>query len=146
MRYPVEPSRWYDSVNKIIHHIGLFSRTPEKLIEFYTQKLGFDWVDAKSISKEWMTQIFNAPSACQLVKLRAGSLILEIFSSPEIKLKNQVDLATGYNHWGLGVEDKESFVRELESKGIPVLKLRATDRFIYFIKDPEGNLIEIYQA
>lgn len=137
---------WGDKMNKIFHHIGLFSRNPEKLIEFYTERLDFEPVGTKSISKEWMTQIFNMPSGCQLTKLSAGSLVLEIFSSPEIELESRSTPVAGYNHWGLGVEDKESFVQELERKGVPVLRLEGTDRFIYFIKDPEGNLIEIYQG
>jgi catechol 2,3-dioxygenase-like lactoylglutathione lyase family enzyme len=51
----------------------------------------------------------------------------------------------GYNHWALGVGDKEMFVRGLEKKGVRILKLEGTGRFIFFVKDPEGNLIEIYQ-
>ena len=133
-------------MKKIFHHIGLFSRNPEKLIEFYTEQLGFERVDTKSISKNWMTQIFDLPAACQLVKLRAGSLVLEVFSSPELELKGRNNITAGYNHWGFGVEDKEFFVQELEKKGVPVLKLEGTGRFIYFIKDTEGNLIEIYQG
>jgi catechol 2,3-dioxygenase-like lactoylglutathione lyase family enzyme len=43
------------------------------------------------------------------------------------------------------VADKELFVRELDKKGVPVLKLEGTGRFIYFVQDPEGNLIEIYE-
>jgi catechol 2,3-dioxygenase-like lactoylglutathione lyase family enzyme len=133
-------------MNKIFHHIGLFSRDPKKLIEFYAERLGFETVGTKSISKEWIMQIFNVPSECQLTKLRSGSLILEIFSSPELELESRKTPTAGYNHWGLGVEDKEGFVQELEGKGVPVLRLEGTERFIYFIKDSEGNLIEIYQG
>ncbi len=82
-------------MNGECNHIGLFSRNPKKLIQFYTEK--------------------------------------------------KITPAAGYNHWGLDVEDKNSFIRELEKKGVPLLNLEGTGRFIYFVKDPEGNTIEIYE-
>jgi catechol 2,3-dioxygenase-like lactoylglutathione lyase family enzyme len=129
------------------HHIGMFSQNPKKLIAFYTEKLGFDLVDSKTISKDWMTQIFGLAAACQLIKLRFDSAILEIFvpQSGAGELKNRISSSGGYNHWALGVKDKEAFVRELEKKGVSLLKLEGKGRFIYFVKDPEENLIEIYQ-
>ena len=133
-------------MNKTIHHIGLFSRDPEKLVEFYTDQLDFERLGTKTISKDWMTRIFDLPAECQLIKLQSGPLILEIFSCPESELNGRGNRAIGYNHWGMGVEEKKSFVQELEGKGVPVLKLKGKDHFIYFIKDPEGNLIEIYQG
>lgn len=129
------------------HHIGIFSQNPKKLVPFYTEKMGFEQVDSKTISKEWMTQIFGMPAACQLIKLRYGSAILEIFA-PQTgagELRNRIAPSEGYNHWALGVMDKEAFVRELEKKGVSLLKLDGKGRFIHFVKDPEENLIEIYQ-
>ena len=132
-------------MNGSCDHIGLFSQKPEILVPFYTEKLGFEYQGSKSISEEWMSQIFGMPAACQLIKLRFGTAIIEIFVPSSGKLEDNIMPSQGYNHWGLGVEDKEFFVRELESNGVPVLKLEGTGRFIYFIKDPEGNLIEIYE-
>lgn len=130
-------------MNGSCDHIGLFCQNPEILVPFYTEKLGFENQGSKSISGEWMTQIFGIPSACQRIKLKFGSAVLEIFVPQSGKSDDKIMPSLGYNHWALGVEDKESFVRELESKGVPVLKLEGAGRFIYFIKDPEGNLIEI---
>ena len=133
-------------MNGSCDHIGLFSQNPEVLVPFYTEKLGFEIQGSKSISKEWMTRIFGMPAACQLIKLRFGSAVVEIFVPESGNLDNKITPSQGYNHWGLGVADKESFVRDLESKGIPVLKLEGSGRFIYFVKDPEENLIEIYET
>lgn len=133
-------------MHKTFHHIGLLSRNPEKLVQFYIEQLGFEHLGTKTIFKDWMTQIFGLPAECQLVKLQSGPLILEIFSCAESELNGRDNRAIGYNHWSMGVENKESFVQELERKGVPVLKLKGKDQFIYFIKDPEGNLLEIYQG
>ena len=138
-------SRRGEKMNGSCDHVGLFCQNPKKLIPFYTEKMGFDNLGTKSISKEWMTQIFGMPAACQLIKLRFGSAILEIFVPETGELGKNIYPSEGYNHWGLGVKDKETFVRELEKKGVPILKLEGTGRFIYFVKDPEENLIEIYQ-
>ena len=70
---------------------------------------------------------------------------MEIFVPSTGKLTSRVPSTQGYNHWGLSVGDKELFVRELERKGVQVLRLESNGRFIYFIRDPEGNLIEIYE-
>lgn len=112
---------------------------------FYTEILGFEHLGVKSISKKWMTQIFGMPAACRLIKLRCGSAVVEIFVPQGGELNDKRSPFLGYNHWGMGVEDKEAYVRRLEKRGVPVLKLRGRGKFIYFIKDPEGNLIEIYE-
>ena len=132
-------------MNGSCDHVGLFSQNPKKLIPFYTEKMGFEQIGTKTISKEWMTQIFGMPAACQLVKLRYGFAVVEIFVPQAGGLNDRITPSVGYNHWGLGVEDKEAYVDRLEKKGVPVLKLEGTGKFIYFIKDPEGNLIEIYE-
>lgn len=126
-------------------HIGLFSQNPDILVAFYTEKLGFEQQATKTISKDWMKQIFGLPVSCRLIKLRWESAVVEIFVPRTGKLTSRVPSSQGYNHWGLSVGDKELFVRMLERKGVQVLRLESTGRFIYFIKDPEGNLIEIYE-
>jgi catechol 2,3-dioxygenase-like lactoylglutathione lyase family enzyme len=126
-------------------HVGLFSQNPEILVPFYTEKLGFENVGTKSVSKEWMSRIFGVPAECLLIKLRYGSAVVEIFVPQSRILGDKIAASQGYNHWGLGVEDKDSYVRTLEREGVPVLKLEGSGRFIYFIKDPGGNLIEIYE-
>ena len=75
-----------------------------------------------------------------------GTEVNDLAKTESGNLDNKITPSQGYNHWGLGVADKESFVRDLESKGIPVLKLEGSGRFIYFVKDPEENLIEIYET
>lgn len=109
--------------------------------------MGFEHLGTKTVSKEWMAQIFGMPSPCRLIKLRFGSAILEIFAPQEgeDELANRNSPSEGYNHWALGVKDKEAFVRKLQKKGVSLLKLEGTGRFIFFVRDPEENLIEIYQ-
>lgn len=129
----------------VCHHIGLFGQDPDSLVAFYVEKLGFELEGAKIISADWMDKIFGVPDACRLIKLSLGSAVLEIFVPQSEGLVCRTASSRGYNHWGLGVGNKESFVSRLEKKGVPVLKLKGTGKTICFVKDPEGNLIEIYE-
>ena len=130
-------------MDEVCDHIGLFSQNPQLLVPFYTEKLGFENRGTKIISEEWMMRIFGIPSACQRIKLQLGSAVVEIFVPQSAGLNKKNTPSQGFNHWALAVDDKEAFVRNLERNGVPVLKLEGTGRFIYFVKDPEGNLIEI---
>ena len=72
--------------------------------------------------------------------------MIEIFAPMHSSLDEHRNCSAGYNHWALEVEDKEAYVRILEKRDIPVRKIDNQGRMIYFVSDPEGNLIEIYES
>lgn len=49
----------------------------------------------------------------------------------------------GYNHWGLRVNNRVAFCRSLKKKRVKVIEITRNNRKVYFIKDPDGNLIEM---
>ncbi len=128
------------------HHIGLFADDPQRLISFYTEKIGFLRGETKALSQDLMEKIFGVPSPATLTKLKLDQVILEIISVENKRLKESPCGISGYNHWGFGVEDKDALSQRLKEKGIPLLEYQREGRTILFIKDPEENLIEIYQA
>jgi len=128
------------------HHFGICTNSPQKMIKFYKEKLDFEEEKAKLVPRELMEQIFGIPSACTLTKLKLGQIILEIISPQNFNLKKREFDISGYNHWGLGVKKKEEFCQSLKDRGVPVLEVESKGRYIFFIKDPEGNLIEIYES
>jgi catechol 2,3-dioxygenase-like lactoylglutathione lyase family enzyme len=71
--------------------------------------------------------------------------VIEIISSDKIESFSRPERCAGINHWGMNVRDKDAAIRGFEKKGIPIIKFDARGKWIYFIKDPDGNLIEIYQ-
>ncbi len=127
------------------NHIGLFTPNPEELIAFYVEKLGFVRGESRLLSKDLMGQIFEVPANCRMTKLSLGEITLEVFTVAGWNLKARSVDTSGYNHWGLTVEDKASFCHEAEERGAEVVEIAYKDRFIYFIKDPEGNLIEVFE-
>jgi catechol 2,3-dioxygenase-like lactoylglutathione lyase family enzyme len=133
-------------MNIFCHHFGILARNPEKLIEFYVKKLGFEEGETRLLSADLVNQIFGIPSPSSLTKLKCGSLVLEVFSITDMDAQERKSVTAGYNHWGMRVEDKEQYVKDLKQKDVPVLEIEHSGRMIYFVKDPEGNLIEIYEV
>lgn len=128
------------------HHLGVFTSNPQNLIKFYTEKLGFEEGETKLVSEDLMEKIFGIRSTCTLTKLRLGQSILEIITPQNLNLKRRESDISGYNHWALGVTDKNKFSQELRQKGVNILQVEREGRKIFFVEDPEGNLIEIYET
>lgn len=128
------------------HHLGIFTNDPQSLVKFYKEKLGFEEGKTKLVARDLMDQIFGIPSPCTLTKLNLGQSVLEIISPQDLNLKSRESDFSGYNHWALEVVDKEKFCQELRQKDVTVLEVKREGRKIFFIKDPEANLIEIYES
>ena len=127
------------------NHIGVTATDPENLIRFYTEKVGFIREGEKTVSPSLMGQIFGISAACRLIKLRLGRIILEVFDFQTATEFPPPGCVAGINHWGLEVEDKTSFIRELRKRSVPLIEADGGAHTIYFIQDPEGNRIEIFE-
>jgi catechol 2,3-dioxygenase-like lactoylglutathione lyase family enzyme len=133
-------------MSSFCHHFGILTRNPEQLKEFYVRFLGFVEGETRLLPAELVNKIFRIPSPCYLTKLSRDSAHLEIFFLTDVEAGERKRAAVGYNHWGMGVEDKERFVNELKLLGAPVMEIEHSGHMIYFVEDPEGNLIEIYEV
>ena len=133
-------------MNIFYHHFGILARNPDKLKKFYVKQLGFEEGETRLLPADLVDQIFSIPFPCYLTKLNRGTLVLEVFSLTDIDALERKSATAGYNHWGMGVEDKARFVRDFKQRGVPVIEIEHSGRMIYFVKDPECNLIEIYEV
>ena len=133
-------------MNIFCHHLGILTRDPEKLKGFYINRLGFEEGETRLLPADLVDRIFSIPNPCYLTKLKYGSLVLEIFSLTDKQTQKRDSATVGYNHWGMGVKDKERFVQGLKQKNVPIMEIEHAGRMIYFLKDPEENLIEIYEV
>ena len=125
------------------HHLGLFVHDLERMTRFYVQRLGFSLDRDYTVEKEMMQKIFALNSACRIRYLNLRGFGMELFCFYEIKLNRLQPKQPGLNHWTLLVEDKDKFCRDLEKKRIKIIKIPKPHGFTYFIRDPEGNLIEV---
>ena len=133
-------------MNMACHHIGIFAEDPQLLIRFYTQSLGFVEGDTRILSPELTEKIFGIRDECRLTKLKQDQAVIEIFAPLHPSLIEHRSRTAGYNHWALEVEDKEAFIQILEKRNVLVRKIDNQGRLIYFVSDPEENLIEIYES
>jgi catechol 2,3-dioxygenase-like lactoylglutathione lyase family enzyme len=134
------------SMTAHIHHIGIMTGNPREMVSFYNEKLGFQVGPTTRVPETLIAAIFGFSSPCSLTKLSFGRVIVEIISPDGEVLSENNAPAAGYNHWGFGVEDAEGFCRQLLERGVEVVRAERTGRFVNFIKDPDGNLIEVYKA
>lgn len=133
-------------MDNFCHHVGIFTSNLPKLIRFYTEKLGFVTGETKSVPEDLVRKVWGISSPCTLTKLKFGQVILEILSPENLILKKRPFNVRGYNHWSLGVENKKDFCQELEKRGVSLLKFEKNGHFIFFVRDPDGNPIEIYES
>jgi catechol 2,3-dioxygenase-like lactoylglutathione lyase family enzyme len=126
-------------------HLGLISNHPEDMIRFYSEKLGFIEGESRTIPRELVQSLFGIPVECRMTKLHRGEITLEVFSPPGLELVPCSDRQAGYNHFGLWVDDRRQFCRKLAERGVEVIEAPYKDRFVFFVKDPDGNRIEIFE-
>jgi len=126
-------------------HLGLISNNPAGMIRFYTESLGFTEGESRMIPLELVRSLFGLPAECRMTKLHLGETTLEVFSPQGLELAPRTDEQSGYNHFGLWVEDKRRFCRRLAERGVEVIEAPYKDRFVCFVKDPDGNRIEVFE-
>ena len=134
------------------HHYGIFTNSPGDLIDFYQDILGFKDGGQSVIDKDIAYQIFGINENLQLAKLTREDIRLEIFwPESSYKLEAGGNHIAGYNHFSIEVADKKEFsdevLRKAEGKPfadkIKAIKVERGGHYIYFIKDSDGNLIEV---
>ena len=129
----------------LCHHIAIFTNNPKRLLSFYTRVMGFIRLKESVAEMPIMKRIFGISAVCRLFKLQKADMMLEIICAEDKDLKPGQRDQTGYSHWAYCVRDKSRFSKRLKKKGVHVITVMRGEYPIYFIKDPDGNLIEIQQ-
>lgn len=129
------------------NHIGIFTGHHKRLLDFYRSALGFKKEYQTILPGEVMYPIFGIPHECHMVKLIGGGIALEIFWLDDYKLKSAGRWMSGYNHFGLEVKGRDRFIKRLKTRfKAKIIKADRGGHFVYFIRDPDGNLIEVKEA
>jgi len=129
--------------HKSCDHIGIITNNYRKLVSFYTEKLEFRVEREEKLSKSVMRSVFGLASEGEFIRLVAGNAKIEIFRTIGGCLRKNDNRNCGYNHWAMHVGDQNSFLRELRRKGVRIIQIKRNDHSVYFMKDPDGNRIEI---
>jgi len=120
-----------------ILHTCLNVSNMEKSIDFYSKSIGLTFVSRREIKEN------NAEIA--FLKDETGNAI-ELTHWRDKKLLAEGD---NFDHIAFQVDDIHSAVKELKSKGVTIAmepySISASTSKIAFIKDPDGNWLELIQ-
>ena len=122
-----------------INHVGLRVRDLAVTREFY-ERLGFEFL-VGPVGPEPVA-IMEHPSGVNINFILNASPD----SSPTNLLMDETKKHTGYTHIALEISDAESVEKQLGTAGIEITeKVEFGDAYFFFIRDPDGNVIEFHK-
>ncbi|MEF8975563.1 MAG: VOC family protein [Halapricum sp.] len=133
------------------HHYGITVSDLDRTATFYRDVLGLDVLAEFSVGGEAFATGVDVPGAsAEFVHLDAGDARIELVSyDPEAEPRTDGALnEPGTTHIGLSVEDLDA-VDEALPDGVDTLsepKTTESGTRILFVRDPEGNLVELLEA
>lgn len=116
---------------KATHHIAIFSGNVPALERFYTEKLGL------RVVRRW--------DSLGIVFIDVGSTMIELVPNP--KRAPRPDGMNGFDHLALHVDDVDAAFAALRAAGVVFESepRNFQELRIAFLRDPDGNLIELVQ-
>jgi catechol 2,3-dioxygenase-like lactoylglutathione lyase family enzyme len=132
------------------HHVGLTVSNLDHAIEFYRETLGFDIVSRFEVGGEAFATAVDVDGASgTFAHLDADGVRIELVEyDPEGTASTSALNQPGACHVGFAVEDVDAFVAELPDSVETVSEPRTTESGtrIVFLRDPDGNRIELLEA
>ncbi|GAA0593074.1 VOC family protein [Kribbella sandramycini] len=136
-----------NTINITFDHVGLSVADLDLQRDFYARALGLTEVEEELELPEAgvRTAILRRPDGLKLEFVERSGSAPQEFADPYAGAAVQ-----GYFHWALAVADLEAAHAQLLAAGAtevspPAPAARPGARFAY-LKDPEGNLLELIQA
>ncbi len=127
-------------------HIALCTDNAARLEKFYVAKLGFVKERDDVVPMRLARTLLGIRGACLFIRLfckENPALKIELFEPRGLRTDKRRSTTQGYNHWGLCTGNREVFCKTLKAKGVRIIKGLRGGHTVYFIKDPDGNRIEI---
>ncbi len=123
-----------------IHHVAVIASDYARSRAFYTEVLGLRVVaeNFRAERRSWKLDL----------ALADGTQV-ELFSFPDPPARPSRPEACGLRHLAFAVDDVDSVLDELRSKGVTVEQVRVdeyTGRRFAFFADPDGLPLELYEA
>ncbi|WP_396613405.1 VOC family protein (plasmid) [Haloferax sp. S1W] len=135
----------------IAHHVGITVRDLDRTVEFYRDVLGLSVIDTFSVSGEAFSTAVDVPNATgRFAHLDGGDVRVELVEyDPEGEATPEAELnRPGATHLGLSVDDVDATVEQFPSHVETASDPQTTESGtrIVFVRDPEGNLVELLDA
>lgn len=132
---------------KKVRHAGVFTDKPKEMIAFYEQALGFKKVWDE---KENVKAITGMDLTLRTIKLASddGSQV-EFLVPQKLEKRRQKYNSGGITHIALTVLNMEKIFRKCQEFGVEMLTgkifVSNVNRKIFFVKDPDGNVLELVE-
>jgi catechol 2,3-dioxygenase-like lactoylglutathione lyase family enzyme len=133
------------------HHFGITVEDLDSAVAFYRDELGLELIERFSVSGEGFETGVGVPDAkADFAHLDLGDARLELVAydpQGENRRGGSVNDA-GAKHLGIGVESVRAVYESL-SDAVETLsepQTTASGSIICFVRDPEGNLIELIET
>lgn len=121
-----------------IPHTCLNVSDLDRSIEFYTKQIGLEFVRRREIKQ-------NNAEIAFLEDREGGAIELTHWRD-----KKELKEGDNFDHIALEVNDVESTIKELRGRGVAIamepFSLQGSTSKIAFIKDPDGNWLELIQT
>lgn len=121
-----------------IHHVAIIASDYEKSKKFYTEILGLPIIN----------ETYREERDSYMLDLQIGDSQIELFSFPKPPERLTNPEAAGLRHLCFFVEDIDTAVQELESKGIicePIRVDELTNKRFTFFRDPDNLPLELHE-
>ena len=133
------------------HHVGVTVSDLDRAVDFYVETFDLDVVSEFSVGDDAFAEAVAVEGAsAEFAHLDAGDAIVELVSyDPAVDPAETPELnRPGATHLGLTVDDVEAFHADLAADVETLSPPRTTDSgtTVLFVRDPEGNLIEVLDA
>ena len=133
------------------HHVGITVADLDRAVDFYTDTFDLDVVAEFSVGGDAFADAVDVAGATgSFAHLDAGGARIELVEyDPETAAGDPPRLnRPGAVHLGLSVDDLDAFYAGLDDDVATLSRPRTTESGtrILFVRDPEGNLIEVLEA
>lgn len=133
------------------HHVGITVRDLDRAVEFYHDVLDLSVLDRFSVSgPEFATAVGVEGATGSFCHLDAGGARVELIEyDPEGEAIDDEEInQPGATHLGLSTGDVDAFYEGLPDSIETLSDPRTTESGsrILFVRDPEGNLVELIEA
>ena len=133
------------------HHVGITVSDLDRAVDFYAETFDLDVVAEFSVGGDAFAEAVAVEgAAAQFAHLDADGAVVELVEyDPAAEPAPDPELnRPGATHLGLSVDDVEAFHADLADDVETLSPPRTTESgtTVLFVRDPEGNLIEVLDA
>ncbi len=141
-----------DSMSSLsAHHVGITVSDLDSAVAFYRDTLGLSLADRFEVSGEAFSTAVGVEHATgRFAHLDGGDVRIELVEyDPEGDTRSNATLdQPGATHLGLSVDDVDAVVADLPSdvETLSDPQTTSSGTRIVFLRDPEGNLVELLEV